>query len=243
MDRPGVFFMIFKMNIRIRMLYLFYSYRFLLQVFSCYCVIQMLLLLFSLQQWIFELICMGKLPCFIMHPRCLTKCLRENLDKVDGIFRELTGKMGVNPDIVSYNTMAQSVASNVYETPNGSRYWTPVVPPGCKPVLKARFNSMEAAIAMYESYAQLAGFCTVAGKHRKGCNCKKLMCQKKYYECYQGCSHRGVMVQFVSDSRKLLVLEVSVLTRILIPVNTNLWGSKLHTRHFFFLNFFLQMCL
>ncbi|KAJ0920198.1 putative transcription factor Tesmin family [Helianthus annuus] len=66
---------------------------------------------------------------------------------------------------------------------------------------------MEAAIAMYESYAQLAGFCTVAGKHRKGCNCKKLMCQKKYYECYQGCSHRGVMVQFVSDSRKLLVLE------------------------------------
>ncbi|KAF5780856.1 hypothetical protein HanXRQr2_Chr11g0476711 [Helianthus annuus] len=112
MDRPGVFFMIFKMNIRIRMLCLFYSYHLLLQVFSCYCVIQMLLLLFSLQQCIFELICVGKLPYFIMHPRCSTKCLRENVarlltffnallgacvtakkfDKVDGIFRELTGR-------------------------------------------------------------------------------------------------------------------------------------------------------
>ncbi|KAF5776779.1 hypothetical protein HanXRQr2_Chr12g0528081 [Helianthus annuus] len=64
MDRPGVFFMIFKMDIRIRKLYLFYSYHFLLQVFSCYCVIQMLLL------------------CFIMYPRCSTKCLRENVARV-----------------------------------------------------------------------------------------------------------------------------------------------------------------
>ncbi|MFS7990445.1 hypothetical protein Hanom_Chr11g01058961 [Helianthus anomalus] len=105
------------MNIRIRKSYLFYSYRFLLQVFSCYCVIQMLLLLFSLQQWIFELICMGKLPCFIMHPRCSTKCLRENVARLL-IFlmrflvlvlvpRSLIRLMGVNLDIVSENTMAQ----------------------------------------------------------------------------------------------------------------------------------------
>ncbi|MFS8013161.1 putative tetratricopeptide-like helical domain superfamily [Helianthus anomalus] len=100
-----------------------------MQVFSCYCVIQMLLLLFSLQHWIFELICIGKLPCFIMHLRCSTKCLRENVarllslfnallgacvsakkfDKVDGIFRELTGKMGVSPDIVSYNIMTKAL--------------------------------------------------------------------------------------------------------------------------------------
>ncbi|KAJ0534311.1 hypothetical protein HanIR_Chr09g0418261 [Helianthus annuus] len=48
--------------------------------------------------------------------------------------------------------------------------------PVANPFLKVRFSSMGAAIAMYESYAQLAGFCTVAGKHRKGCNCKKSMC-------------------------------------------------------------------
>ncbi|KAJ0585998.1 hypothetical protein HanRHA438_Chr00c43g0857541 [Helianthus annuus] len=73
MDRPGVFFMIFKMDIRIRKLYLFYSYHFLLQGFSCYCVIQMLLL------------------CFIMYPRCSTKCLSENVARLLSFFNALLG--------------------------------------------------------------------------------------------------------------------------------------------------------
>ncbi|MFS7947019.1 hypothetical protein Hanom_Chr06g00543111 [Helianthus anomalus] len=127
------------MNIRIRKLYLFYSYRFLLQVFSCYCVIQMLLLLFSLQQWIFELICMGKLPCFIMHPRCSTKCLRENVVRL----------------LIFFNA--------------------------------------------------LLGACVSAKKFDNVDGCESGHCF--------GCSPRGVMLQFVSDSRNL---EVPVLTRILI---------------------------
>ncbi|MFS8000047.1 hypothetical protein Hanom_Chr12g01173781 [Helianthus anomalus] len=51
----------------------------------------MLLLLFSLQQWIFELICMGKFPCFIMIPRCSTKCLRENVATLLIFFNALLG--------------------------------------------------------------------------------------------------------------------------------------------------------
>ncbi|MFS7923287.1 hypothetical protein Hanom_Chr03g00258961 [Helianthus anomalus] len=52
----------------------------------------------------------------------------------------------------------ESVASNIYETPNGTRYWTPTAPPGFKPYVKARFSTIAQAIAMYEEYAQLAGF-------------------------------------------------------------------------------------
>ncbi|MFS7994058.1 hypothetical protein Hanom_Chr12g01101411 [Helianthus anomalus] len=57
----------------------------------------------------------------------------------------------------------KSVASNVYETPNGTRYWTPIVPLGFKPFVKARFSTIEQAISMYEEYAQLAGFRTRLG--------------------------------------------------------------------------------
>ncbi|KAJ0609826.1 hypothetical protein HanHA89_Chr03g0124161 [Helianthus annuus] len=42
-------------------------------VFSCYCVIQMLLL------------------CFIMYPRCSTKCLRENVARLLSFFNALLG--------------------------------------------------------------------------------------------------------------------------------------------------------
>ncbi|KAJ0826474.1 hypothetical protein HanRHA438_Chr17g0814701 [Helianthus annuus] len=34
----------------------------------------------------------------------------------------------------------ESVASNVHESPNGTRYWTPNVPPGFKPFKGARFR-------------------------------------------------------------------------------------------------------
>ncbi|XP_022041848.1 protein FAR1-RELATED SEQUENCE 5-like [Helianthus annuus] len=80
-------------------------------------------------------------------------------------------------------TQTESVASNVYETPNGSRYWTPVVPPSCKLFVKARFSSMEAAIAMYEEYAQLAGFCTRLGTSKKEKIGDKVITNLRYVLC------------------------------------------------------------
>ncbi|XP_021971307.1 protein FAR1-RELATED SEQUENCE 5-like [Helianthus annuus] len=62
----------------------------------------------------------------------------------------------------------ESVASNVYETPNGTRYWTPIAPPPrFKPFVKARFSTVEQAITIYEEYAQLAGFGTRLGTSKK----------------------------------------------------------------------------
>ncbi|XP_035838155.1 protein FAR1-RELATED SEQUENCE 5-like [Helianthus annuus] len=77
----------------------------------------------------------------------------------------------------------ESVASNVYETPNGTRYWTPIVPHGVKPFLKARFNTIEQAIAMYEAYAQLAGFGTRLGTSKKVKIGNEIITTRRYVLC------------------------------------------------------------
>ncbi|XP_035836070.1 protein FAR1-RELATED SEQUENCE 5-like [Helianthus annuus] len=77
----------------------------------------------------------------------------------------------------------ESVASNVYETPNGTRYWTPIVPHGVKPVLKARFTTIEQAVAMYEEYAQLAGFGTCLGTSKKVKIGNEVITTRRYVLC------------------------------------------------------------
>ncbi|XP_022041060.1 protein FAR1-RELATED SEQUENCE 5-like [Helianthus annuus] len=77
----------------------------------------------------------------------------------------------------------ESVASNVYETPNGTRYWTPIVPRGVKPVLKARFTTIKQAVAMYEEYAQLAGFGTRLGTSKKVKIGNEVITTRRYVLC------------------------------------------------------------
>ncbi|KAJ0921925.1 putative transcription factor FAR family [Helianthus annuus] len=77
----------------------------------------------------------------------------------------------------------ESVASNIYETPNGTRYWTPIVPTGFKPFVKARFTTIEQAIAMYEQYAQLAGFGSRLGTSKKEKIGDEIITVRRYVLC------------------------------------------------------------
>ncbi|XP_022042375.1 protein FAR1-RELATED SEQUENCE 5-like [Helianthus annuus] len=61
----------------------------------------------------------------------------------------------------------ESVASNVYQSPNGTKYWTPNVPHDLKPYKGARFRTIDEAIVMYEQYAERARFSTRLGTSKK----------------------------------------------------------------------------
>ncbi|KAJ0740714.1 putative transcription factor FAR family [Helianthus annuus] len=97
------------------------------------------------------------------------------------IFRRIT----IIPELMSslQQWIVQSVASNVYETPNGTRYRTPIVPTGFKPFVKARFTTIEQAIAMYEQYAQLAGFGTRLGTSKKEKIGDEIITVRRYVLC------------------------------------------------------------
>ncbi|XP_022003594.1 protein FAR1-RELATED SEQUENCE 5-like [Helianthus annuus] len=61
----------------------------------------------------------------------------------------------------------ESIASNVYHSPNGTKYWTPNVPPDLKPYEGARFRTIDEAVGMYEHYAERAGFSTRLGTSKR----------------------------------------------------------------------------
>ncbi|KAK9053505.1 hypothetical protein SSX86_030139 [Deinandra increscens subsp. villosa] len=77
-----------------------------------------------------------------------TPVKRNNLDRV----LEPADTSGVNHE--------DSVSSNFYYSPNGTRYRTPSVPSDIKPKLNSKFDSWEKAYAFYEAYAEQAGFST-----------------------------------------------------------------------------------
>lgn len=52
----------------------------------------------------------------------------------------------------------ESVRSNTFDSPNGSRYWIPNVLTVYKPALDMVFAKEEDAVSMYQSYAEKAGF-------------------------------------------------------------------------------------
>jgi hypothetical protein len=55
------------------------------------------------------------------------------------------------------------VCSNVYQSPNGTRYWTPNVPLDLKPNVGSVYENWESVLSMYNTYAEEAGFCTRLG--------------------------------------------------------------------------------
>jgi len=59
--------------------------------------------------------------------------------------------------------VVESVASNIYQSPNGTRYWTPIVDEHFKPQINVRYNTLEEVIQMYETYAEKSGFDTRLG--------------------------------------------------------------------------------
>ncbi|XP_035832663.1 protein FAR1-RELATED SEQUENCE 5-like [Helianthus annuus] len=73
------------------------------------------------------------------------------------------------PDHVLVASIEQqeSIASNVYQSPNGTKYWTPNVPPDLKPYEGARFRTIDEAVGMYERYAERAGFSTRLGTSKR----------------------------------------------------------------------------
>ncbi|KAJ0880674.1 hypothetical protein HanRHA438_Chr10g0465891 [Helianthus annuus] len=75
----------------------------------------------------------------------------------------------------------RSVASNVYESSNGLRYWTLTVPAGFKPYVGAKFQSLDEAIIMYEDYADQVSFCTHLSttKVDKGITKMRYFCAQK----------------------------------------------------------------
>ncbi|XP_076896789.1 protein FAR1-RELATED SEQUENCE 5-like [Bidens hawaiensis] len=65
------------------------------------------------------------------------------------------------------NSVRESVATSVYELPNGQRSWIPFVLPEFKPYVGAKFRTLDEVFVMYEEYAEKAGFCTRLGTTKK----------------------------------------------------------------------------
>ncbi|KAI3825568.1 hypothetical protein L1987_07059 [Smallanthus sonchifolius] len=61
----------------------------------------------------------------------------------------------------------EGITSNVYRSPNGTKYWTHDVCIEDKPVLGMIFDKWEDVVTMYESYAKKAGFSTHLGAMKK----------------------------------------------------------------------------
>ncbi|KAI7738576.1 hypothetical protein M8C21_000885, partial [Ambrosia artemisiifolia] len=58
---------------------------------------------------------------------------------------------------------AYGSAVSYWFTPNGSRYWKPIVEDSVKPNMVARYREWEDVVAMYESYGEKCGFSTRLG--------------------------------------------------------------------------------
>ncbi|KAK9075528.1 hypothetical protein SSX86_003852 [Deinandra increscens subsp. villosa] len=78
----------------------------------------------------------------------------------------------------------ESICSNFYDSPNGTRYWIPSVPSESKPKMHMKFDSWENAYAFYEAYAEQAGFSTKLAQSKKQKKTGKVT--MRYLSCSRG---------------------------------------------------------
>ncbi|KAD4584221.1 hypothetical protein E3N88_21822 [Mikania micrantha] len=90
-----------------------------------------------------------------------------------------------------------SICSTVYDSPNGTRYWTPIVRDEFKPIVGSVFAKWDDVAFMYERYAQLAGFCTRLGAMKKN---KDGVITHRYMMCTKAGKPHGVVFDSLDKS-------------------------------------------
>ncbi|KAI3774729.1 hypothetical protein L1987_49290 [Smallanthus sonchifolius] len=69
---------------------------------------------------------------------------------------------------------------HVFESPNGTTFWTPNVSDELKPVKGSIFKSCEDVLSMYQKYAEISGFLVRVGQSKKR---EGVVTKKKYFRC------------------------------------------------------------